>query len=206
MAELYIGCLAAHVGTNVELDSPTSSKGDNPDVIFTATEDSQDTRARRWALAIKTISTKQGQTIFDNIKDAAQQIDKPRCQADIGMVIINAKGALCHDNLWEASFVDINQAIEALRAELDELVANAQANRSEGEWDELFLGKVVRPVIFMGQSVVRLPTQAGLQTPTALKMFRPYEMGGVNDVVGVSLAWCMNGFMHVRRQIVWDSL
>lgn len=35
MAELYVGCLAAHVGTEVVLDSPTNAKGDNPDVIFT---------------------------------------------------------------------------------------------------------------------------------------------------------------------------
>jgi hypothetical protein len=197
--------LAAHVGTEVELDSPTTPKGDNPDVIFTATEESRDAAARRWALAIKTISTTQGQTIFDRIKSGAKQIDRPQCQADIGMVIINAKDALCHKHLWEASFADIDQAIAALRAELDELVASAQASRLQKEWDELFLGKVVRPVIFMGQSVVRLPTSAGRQTPTALKMFRPYEIGGVNDVVGVSLACCMNEFMQTVLQGVPGS-
>ena len=34
ITELYVGCLAAHTGTEVVLDSPTNSKGGNPDVIF----------------------------------------------------------------------------------------------------------------------------------------------------------------------------
>ena len=59
MAELYMGCLAAHVGTQVVLDSPTNAKGDNPDVIFTVEECFVVKRPQRRALAIKTISSRE---------------------------------------------------------------------------------------------------------------------------------------------------
>ena len=115
MAELYLGCLAAHLGTDVFLDHPTNSKGDNPDVIFTVEEDSDDSSPETWALAIKTISSKSGQTIFERIKEGASQIDDPKCTADYGIVVINTKNALDHDILWENTFPDLKCAIAALR-------------------------------------------------------------------------------------------
>src|ERR1700690_2180849 len=100
MAELYIGCLAAYAGTDVELDHPTKSLGENPDVLVDVNEILLTNKTRRWALAVKTISSKQGQTIFERIKEGAQQIDSARCQADVGMIVINAKSALDHELLW----------------------------------------------------------------------------------------------------------
>jgi hypothetical protein len=35
MAELYVGCLAIHCGSQVVIDDPQSAKGDNPDVMLT---------------------------------------------------------------------------------------------------------------------------------------------------------------------------
>ena len=57
------------------------------------------TRKRCWALAIKTISSRSGQTIFERIADGAEQIDRKACIADIGIVIINAKSAIDHEAL-----------------------------------------------------------------------------------------------------------
>ena len=50
MVELYFGALAMRIGSGVVLDHPDHSKGDNPDVMLTF-------RAKRWALAIKTLSS-----------------------------------------------------------------------------------------------------------------------------------------------------
>ncbi|MFI7720512.1 hypothetical protein ACIAM6_19310, partial [Acinetobacter baumannii] len=82
MAELYVGCLAAHVGTNVILDHPTASRGDNPDIIFTV-EETTTAVPRQWALAIKSISSRSGQTIFERIKEGARQIDDDKCPAHV---------------------------------------------------------------------------------------------------------------------------
>ncbi len=196
VAELYVGSLAAHVGTDVALDSPTNAKGDNPDVMFTLQESDQTKPSQRWALAIKTIASKQGQTIFERIMEGAGQIDAPRCGACRGMVIINAKSALDHDALWNAEFVDLPNAIDALDGQLQALIDQAARDRPQNEWDALFQRKVVRPVLFMGQTLVRLPTPAGSYTPTALKMLKAYDAFGPLDPVGAGLARHMNHWMQ----------
>jgi hypothetical protein len=195
-AELYIGSLAAHVGTDVALDSPTNAKGDNPDVMFTLQECDQAKPPRRWALAIKTISSRQGQTIYERIKEGAEQIDAPKCAADRGMVIINAKSALDHDALWTAQIAHLQSAIVALDVQLQGLVDQAAKDRPQVEWDALFKHRVVRPVLFLGQSLVRLPTDAGTRTPTALKMLKAYGANGSLDPVGRELAHQLNHWMQ----------
>jgi hypothetical protein len=197
MAELYLGCLAAHAGTDVDLDHPTNAKGDNPDVIFTYPKGIPG-EAKRWALAIKTTSSRQGQTIFDRIKEGAEQIDSVRCQADVGMVVINAKSALDHDALWNPTipFPDLQAAINALRAQIEALETNVADQRPQSEWDDVFKGKVVRPIIFTGQSLVKLPTAAHAQTPTPLKMLKLYDAQGSRDPVAVGIAGSMNHFMQ----------
>lgn len=194
MAELYLGCLAAHVGTQVKLDSPDNAKGDNPDVVFTVKERSLAKGCQEWALAIKTISSKQGQTIFERIKEGAKQIE--RCSAEKGMVVINTKNALDHDALWSTEFSNEESALGALAKQLGSLVESANENRPQAEWDDLFKGKTVRPVLFLGQTVVCLPTSAGQKTPTALKMLHAYGAGGSPDRVGYELACGLNHFMQ----------
>ena len=196
LAELYMGCLAAHFGTQVVLDSPTNPKGDNPDVIFTVEECELVKRPERWALAIKTIGSRQGQTIFDRIAEAAHQIDDPKCPADRGIVVINTKNALNHDMLWNTSFSDLKSAMDALAAQLDGIGDSANAGRDQSEWDALFYAKVARPVLFLGQSLVRIPTSAGQQTPTPLKMLRGYGANGTLDPVAHGLADRLNHFMQ----------
>ncbi len=196
MAELYMGCLAAHAGTQLVLDSPTNAKGDNPDVIFTVDERCYVGQPQRWALAIKTIASRQGQTIFDRIKDGADQIDDPKCPAEKGMIIINAKSAMDHDALWQSTFPDLPSAMSALDAQLRQLAESAAADRPQKEWDELFTRKVVRPILFLGQSLVQLPTSAGLQTPTSLKKLFAFDANGRSDPVGVGLALVMNNYMQ----------
>ena len=199
IAELYLGCLAAHVGTDVEFDHPTHAKGDNPDVIFTVEETCVIKERKRWALAIKTVSSHQGQTIFDNIRKGAEQIDSPRCPVDAAMVVINAKNSLCHSALWSPTtpFPDLQAAINALSLQLQRLADSANDSRHQSEWDDLFKSKVVRPVIFMGQSLVNLPTAIHTHTPTPLKMLLAYDAQGSVDPVGNRLAYEMNNHMQL---------
>ncbi|ANJ95186.1 hypothetical protein [Serratia plymuthica] len=196
IAELYIGCLAVHVGTDVQLDSPTNAKGDNPDVMFTLKKDNSEQTSQRWALAIKTISTIQGQTIFERIREGALQIDDPKCSADRGMVVINAKSALDHDALWNGNYNNLSEGIVALKAQLDNLAEQANLNRPQQEWDDIFAAKVVRPIIFMGQTLITLPTLLSNKTPTILKMFSIYCANGTADETGYGIVFCMNEYMQ----------
>lgn len=112
------------------------------------------------------------------------------------MVVINAKNALDHDALWNANFLDLPSAMIALGTKLGQLADIAAIDRPQTEWDELFTRKVVRPILLLGQSLVRLPTSAGLQTPTCLKMLHAYGAKGAPDPVGSGLAHVMNDYMQ----------
>ena len=194
IAELYLACLAAHVGRDVQLDSPTAAKGDNPDVIFRTYPDGLP--SRRWALAIKTISTSQGQTIFERIADGAGQIDRVACPADVGMVVINTKSALDHKALWESTFLTEADAGDAMTRQVHALIAAAEKDRDPAEWNAVFAGRTVRPVLFMAQSLVSLPTAAGNRTPTALKMLFAHSFGEAPDNEAAGLAAFLNHYMQ----------
>jgi hypothetical protein len=94
--ELYVACLAMTFGTNIALDHPINSKGDNPDVML-------DFRGQRWALALKTLHSRKPRTIYDNIKKAADQIEAS--PATHGLVILNLKNLLDYDALWPSPLV-----------------------------------------------------------------------------------------------------
>jgi hypothetical protein len=189
MAELYVGCLAIHCGTDVVLDDPISPKGDNPDVMLNY-------EGQRWALPLKTLVGRSGQTIFENIARAARQIDAS--SAEKGAVVINAKNVIDHDKLWKPSkpFANVDEAIEALRAELRGLMDLAMKDRPRSDWDKVFSTKAVPPIIFMGQSVAYLPVGGAFQAPTPLKAMIAFEVGR-EDEVASRLASCLNHWMQV---------
>lgn len=198
MAELYIGCLAAHVGKNVQLDHPINSTGNNPDVMFEYPCDS-DSPVRTWALSIKTIATQQGQTIYERIKEGAGQINSPLCNADIGMVVINTKDAIDQEALLNPSvaFTTIEEAQKAMRDQLQSLVDAACKDRPQAEWDTIFRGKVVRPILFLGQALIILRSPDGKNSqPTSLKMLMAFGADGVCDTDGSAIAYCLNHFMQ----------
>lgn len=198
MSELYMGCLAAHVGTEIDLDSPTAAKGDNPDVIFKTQSvlDEVEQPVKSWALAIKTISSTKGQTIFERIKEGAKQIKSPLCPTDHGMVLINAKNAIDHEVLSKSTFSTLKDAENALGAQLSQLSDATGLNRPQAEWDDLFTDKVKRPVLFLGQTLVYLPTPFSLRTPTSLKMLLLYGANGTLDPQAEGLANLLNHNMQ----------
>jgi hypothetical protein len=191
MAELYVGFLAIHCGSQVLIDDPKGAKGDNPDVMLTYD-------AQRWSLGIKTlVSAQHGQTIFDNIEKAAQQIDASAAQR--GLIVINAKNVIDHDRLWTppCAFADENEATEALRAELRGIADLADQNRPSSDWDRVFSGRAVPPVLFMGQSVAYLPIRGGaFRAPTPLKAFVAFAADRKPDDKGTELACCLNYWMQ----------
>jgi hypothetical protein len=190
IAELYIGCLAIHCGDQIILDHPQRAAGDNPDILLTY-------EGRRWALAVKTlVSSRNGQTIFERIREGAAQID--RSGAAFGMVVINAKNVIDHDAFWgpPPPFAGLDAAVEALRAQLRGLVNLAAQDRPQAEWDDLFRGKTVPPVIFIGQSVTYLPLGGGFAAPTPVKAMVVDACNRAPDPTGGQLACCLNDWMQ----------
>lgn len=196
LSELYAACLAIHCGDGVRLDHPVHSKGDNPDVMLNYL-------GRRWALAIKTPSSRQGQSLFKNISDAARQIE--RCAADKGLVVINAKNLIDHAALWQPDrpFATVEDAIETLKADLlrsveapDETVDEG-VRRAAEEWDAAFSGgKAVLPVLFVAQSVTAVRTASGISVPVPLKMLLCSSYDRPSDPDGEELAQCLNHWMQ----------
>lgn len=193
ITELYLACLAVHLGQGIKLDAPSGGKGgDNPDIIFNPDEDP----GRIWTLAIKSISGQSGQTYFERIREAAHQIDAPACSADVGMVVINIQNILDHDALWNTDFPTEQDACAALMAQIQNVIDKANKDRLKEEWDELFQGKVVRPILFLAQSVARVKTPAGPEMPTALKMICMFDAQGALNPKARKIAFIMNHMMQ----------
>ncbi len=160
-AELYLACLAIHCGTGLTLDDPVNSKGDNPDVMMQF-------EGKTWALAVKTISSTQGQSVYENIAGAAKQIE--RSSAEAGLVVINAKNVIPHDTIWKNEYGNLDEAVAALKAVASEICTNASDNRPNEEWQDIFRGEsTVAPVLFILQTVARIQLGTGL-VPTPIKV------------------------------------
>lgn len=176
LTELYFGSLAIHIGTNVVLDHPKDSRGDNPDVLFDATQ--ADGVKRRWALAVKSVSTRSGQTLFENIEKASQQINSQSCIADRGIVVIHIQGSLDHLALWSQRFDTEEMAIRAVNEQIVALAKKAGANRPPSEWQDILSGRTSPVVLYMAHAVVELRAADGSGIPTILKVLcRDYPLG-----------------------------
>ncbi|MEY9537863.1 hypothetical protein ABIE85_000923 [Bradyrhizobium diazoefficiens] len=189
LVELYIACLAVHCGEEIRLDHPTNSKGDNPDILLSYGDNI-------WALAIKTPSSRHGQTLFENIQKAGEQIE--RSSANKGLVVLNVKNIIDHDALWRGGFANLNDAMAALKAELAKVCEAADKDRPAEDWDAVFAGKkTALPVLLIGQSVVLLPTAVSAQTPTPLKMMLACGFDKAPDQDGAELAHCLTHWMQI---------
>lgn len=143
---LYIACLAMTFGSNIALDHPVNSKGDNPDVMLGF-------RSQRWALALKTLHSRKPRTIYDNIKKAADQIEAS--PATHGLVILNVKNLLDYDALWPSPLVSYPEqlATDLLQAQVVGIIKGLEEIPSEDWRDALaFSRKAALPIVFIGQA------------------------------------------------------
>jgi hypothetical protein len=126
--ELYVACLAMTFGSNIALDHPVKSKGDNPDVMLGF-------RGQRWALALKTLHSSKPRTIYDNIKKATDQIEAS--PAAHGLVILNVKNVLNYDALWPSPSMSYPEqlAIDLLQAQVAGIIKGLEEVPSE-DWRE----------------------------------------------------------------------
>ena len=89
--ELYTSGLCYPQFQNIRLDSPISSKGNNPDVMFSFEN-------RRWGIACKVLHSPQIQSIIDNVIKGLEQIEKS--ESDTGFVLISLRNIIDYDDFW----------------------------------------------------------------------------------------------------------
>jgi hypothetical protein len=100
LLELYIALLCMSFATNVRLDDPKNSKGDNPDIMF-------DFNNQRWAIACKAIHTKNEKTLYGTIEKGTEQIN--RSFADKGIVLVNFKNIIDRNQIWPLTNQEENE-------------------------------------------------------------------------------------------------
>ncbi len=91
LMELYIALLCMSFATNIRLDDPNNSKGDNPDVMF-------DFQNQTWAIACKALHSAKEKTLYDTIEKGTEQIN--RSSAGIGIVVVNFKNIIDRNQIW----------------------------------------------------------------------------------------------------------
>ena len=89
--ELTVAAALMIHADSVTLENPNYSEGNNPDVIATF-------KNKSWGFACKVAHSLKGKTFFDNIEKGIDQIEKSPATA--GVVVINLKNVINHDNYW----------------------------------------------------------------------------------------------------------
>lgn len=89
--ELFMAAICMQITENIELDDPNFSKGENPDII--AEIDNQ-----KWGFACKVMHSSSIKTLWDRLKEGVSQIENSKVEK--GIVIINLKNILNHEEMW----------------------------------------------------------------------------------------------------------
>jgi hypothetical protein len=154
--ELYVGCLALGAGLTVDMEDPKhTGGGKNPDVLLRF-------RERDWSIAVKASQVRKARTIFGAIEKAVDQIEQ---SGRHGIVVVNLKNILSHDDFGSVQpYPSPDAAIAAVTSEIEAIMEEVRSGTTEGDWRDLFEGKLARPLVaFMGQvtAPAHMPGVAG---------------------------------------------
>ena len=170
--ELLAACWAMSFGSNVIVDDPQFSKGDNPDVIL-------EYQRVRWAIACKTIQSTSPQSVIDNISDGVDQID--RSAAQLGIVLINAKDTLPLDKYWPevpnpagdgplyGCFADAEEPFRILASDLQSISYGIAQYAGPAEIKAIFKARKAIPAIAFWGHTVSSVLRDGRPVPTAVR-------------------------------------
>ena len=199
-----MGLVCLEVGTNLELEGPVKSYGDNPDILI-------DLDGRRWGFACKVLSGSSPITMFDRLEEGVNQIEAS--PAEIGCTIINLKNQIDHNETWPLDNPDeyAKGAIPRFGAwhsiEYPRDILSALADRRHEELVSVN-GDAAIKLLFAGRKSVPAALLF-LQTATAIAS--PH--GPVNSTIGIFNLMCLgeivpttittldrlNDAMHHRR-------
>ena len=200
--ELYLAAAGLHVMTGCTVDNPEQSRGDNPDIMGHF-------NGRLWAVACKAMHTTNPKTFLDRVEEGVMQIE--RSIAERGIVVVNMKNTLNHDDLWPARVKDgeyyyfpFPNEVAARKPLIDEFKKLQQElfgllGDEPSFYRHLFQGKKTRPCILLIYSTV-----TGLESPagptfTMLKTINALVCG--NDGETEDFSNRLNNCLHNRPDL-----
>lgn len=198
LIELYVACCVSHFASDVLLDHPVNSKGDNPDIIFRPAL--AGVAPVRWTIAIKTLGSTAGRTVFENIQKAGKQINATGSDVSRGLVLLNVRNVLNHEALWrpDPPFENLDAAIEAQRLELVKLQELFVENLPHDEWRAVVSGKVRQPVLILSHTLVSLPVEStGGRVASQLRGLATVDFVGEHDPEALLIANALNHQVQV---------
>lgn len=185
--ELLIACAFMIHATDVELEDPYVSKGDNPDVLGSLCD-------YRFGIACKVAHALKGKTIFDTIEKGVNQIE--RSPAEVGVVIINVKNIINHDNYWTitnqqewksgaeplfSGYKDYKYARDLLIQEVNSIADIVFEAVAANDLKELFNGKKSIPVLLFFVSTAIGTVIGGKPLPSSLGFLRMFTIDSISS-------------------------
>lgn len=173
--ELLVGAWAIQIGSDITLDPPEGSSGDNPDVLVTIL-------GQRWGIACKYLHKVHPEGIAAHLVKGLDQIEKS--QAEIGVVMFNVSGTLPHDGIWPlapmsdsaelgpVAWPDAGAPFSVLQNALDHINATITQYLPVGHLEGLFKGKKSIPTFLLWGDTVSAVRIDG--KPTATRVYIPY--------------------------------
>jgi hypothetical protein len=152
--EFHVALMVMDECETVELDSPTRSRGNNPDILTTH-------GGRKWGIACKALYSDSFQALIQRVEEGISQVE--RSQAEIGLLIFSLKNLIDHGVFWpvpgtvelggagNTGFLPTIHSGSALREQVTSYMDQAR-NYFDQEIPhralvDLFLGKRCRPQI-----------------------------------------------------------
>ena len=135
LIELYWACLLMAIDLRIELDHPTRSAGDNPDVISFRGDKSS-------AYAFKTIQSHHTQSLLEHLEKGIDQIE--RSAADEGIVVFNLTPYILDADPWpeEGSYYrDWSDVYRICRSMISQMIDQVVEDNGQAAIDEIFAGK-----------------------------------------------------------------
>ena len=200
--ELYLAAAGLHTMARCSVDDPEQSRGDNPDILG-------EFNGRLWALACKAMHSTNPKSFLDRVEEGVAQIE--RSAADYGIVVVNMKNTLNHDNLWPAQvrngeyYYRSFPSLEAARQPLIEEFKKLQTGLFGLLGDEpsfyrhLFKAKKARPYILLIYSTVTGLTSATGPIFMVLKTINALVYG--HDPVTEDFCNRLNNGLHNRPDL-----
>ncbi len=146
--ELLVGLALMRIATDVRLDDPVRSKGDNPDVIAKI-------EGTTWGFACKTPHTANAKTYVDNVRVGVDQLE--RAPVDHGVVIMNLRNLINHDDLWSSRSRDGRFVYDAYRSEEGaEAALFKEGERMQDAVAAEFGGPIAIAALFRGKKAIPL--------------------------------------------------
>lgn len=136
LIELYWACLCMSQGLKVDIDSPTSATGTNPDVLILG-EDDRPIRA----YAFKTIYSPHTQSVYEHIVKGIDQIE--RSEAQEGIVALHLTPHIAKFNVWPTGgyYNDYEPVVNLVRKELVERVSAVVRDNGQLAINQMFKDK-----------------------------------------------------------------